>query len=122
MPGVEKVPEHKKRLVEQITHLELQVEGMLKQLDLIKDYIAQLVEENHGLIVENEKLRHRLEMAMAKELGDKKQNKERSKGPVGEGHDNLARLYLEGFHICHTHFGRLRQDGDCLFCLSFLKK
>lgn len=122
----------KKALFEHVSHLENQIGELYKDLGALKQHIAQLLEENHELIVENGHLRKRLEAEVqilpqdtpAPSRPLKRKSKETKAGAlkVGEGYDNLARLYQEGFHICNLHYGSIRKEGDCLFCLSFLNK
>ena len=33
-----------------------------------------------------------------------------------------VRLYREGFHVCHLHFGQPLEVGACLFCAGFLRR
>ncbi|MDP4085427.1 MAG: DNA replication initiation control protein YabA [Bacillota bacterium] len=120
----------KKEIFESVSNMETQIGHLYRQLGELKQHLAEIIEENHTLKIENEHLRRHL----ATTTGRKKDNPEPKKEvnqseiagdkpfDIGEGSDNLARLYHEGFHICNLHFGSLRKDGDCLFCLSFLNK
>lgn len=123
---------NKKEIFDSVSNMEAQIGHLYKQLGELKKHLAETLEENNSLKLENEHLRKHLDRTSIERQQQPKVSKSK-KGKkteetqnekivdIGEGYDNLARLYQEGFHICNLHFGSPRKD-DCLFCLSFLNK
>ncbi|MGM8215728.1 DNA replication initiation control protein YabA [Bacillaceae bacterium W0354] len=112
---------NKKEMLDRFTQLEKRFTDLQADFGTLKQYFVQLVEENHHLAHENHHLRQRLEEIQPEQnnRSDSESNEANKGQPTGEGYDNLARIYEEGFHICHVYFGTPREEEDCMFCLKF---
>jgi len=113
------VNKRQRTIFDQVSHMETQIGELYEQLGHLKNDLSEVIEENYRLKIENEHLRSYLDEKNVRHQEQKTTKKSHATVP-SEGIDNLARIYKDGFHICHMQFGSPRTDEDCLFCLDMI--
>ncbi|HLR92126.1 MAG TPA: DNA replication initiation control protein YabA [Atopostipes sp.] len=105
----------KKEIIDTIVEIESQADATLQTLSTLKDEIANLLEENQTLRMENKHLRERLE----EEMKEAKESEE--SGGLTKSRLNLENIYEDGFHVCNMFYGQRRvEDEPCAFCLEVI--
>ncbi|MGA8942166.1 MAG: DNA replication initiation control protein YabA [Thermoactinomyces sp.] len=114
----------KEEIFRQIARMEEKIGELYKELGGLKEQIVELIEDNTRLVMENQRLQEKEERRAPLSIPEQAREKENEQDEedMGQGVNHLAGLYDEGFHICNVHYGRMRGEGDCLFCIAFLNK
>jgi regulator of replication initiation timing len=113
----------KQEIFKRVAQVEEQIGELYQELGGLKERIVELIEENTQLLMENQRLRelHETKVTTGPERVPAKEEQTRPES-LNKGVHHLVGLYDEGFHICNVHYGRLRTEGECLFCIAFLNK
>ncbi|OPZ73781.1 MAG: DNA replication initiation control protein YabA [Firmicutes bacterium ADurb.Bin456] len=99
-------------LLKRANELEIKLHVLLAGVRELKDKLREMEEENARL---------RKELAAVYREGCPGV-KNPGEGEVKyRGFINLLDLYDQDYHICNLYFGR-RREGECLFCMAFLRK
>lgn len=103
----------KHEVLKSMERLTLETAKLQEQLREVSNLIAELYEENHKLTIENKRLKEA--------YGEKLEGRSEVSSLNSQAH--LEQLYEEGWHVCHTDFGKLRDHSEngCIFCLNVLR-
>ncbi|ARJ51030.1 DNA replication initiation control protein YabA [Staphylococcus lutrae] len=113
-------------LFDRLMQLEQHVTYLNEAMEELKVLTVALVEENVTLQIENDHFKTL--MQTEPENNEKTQVQETAASPQKsakkprQSREYFAKLYHEGFHICHDVFGKHRHGEDCMFCLNVLNE
>lgn len=105
----------KKEIIDTIIDIESQTDATLQIISALKEEVANLLEENQTLNIENKHLRERLNDEPDQLTADAE-----SAG-LTKSRLNLENIYEDGFHVCNIFYGQRRvEDEPCAFCLEVI--
>ncbi|MFC0233471.1 DNA replication initiation control protein YabA [Vagococcus entomophilus] len=106
----------KRTLYDEFDHLEAEIKQFSYRLSGMKETMAELMETNVSLEIENKHLRERLfELEATQNMSSS------SKQELSKSRMNLEKLYEEGFHVCNVYYGSRRENNEeCAFCLDVI--
>ncbi|GBG95518.1 DNA replication initiation control protein YabA [Ligilactobacillus salitolerans] len=102
----------KRQLYDNLEHLGTTADQLRQMIGETQQSMAELIERNAELEIENQHLREHL-----RELEDKSTAKNTTS--LSKSRQNLEKLYEEGFHVCNVDnmYGSRRvNDEPCVFC------
>jgi len=109
-------PVDKKTLYDSFTTLEGDLQKTVQQIQRLQKEMAEIVERNAELEIENRHLREHLQ-----EIQKAPDDKSTGAVELSKSKLNLENLYEEGFHVCAMFYGQRRIDDEaCAFCLDII--
>lgn len=99
------------QIYQAISEVEENLSRLINEVKSLKQYVEYLEEENIKL---------KRQLCAVSEADTNRVQKNASRIQK-EAHENLEKLYEQGFHVCHIYFGE-PLEGSCLFCNAFLRK
>lgn len=103
-----------KDLYEQLSDIEQQAKLTFEGLSEMKAVLAEVLEKNAELKIENKHLREHLQEL---EPSTTPQTGKEGAQALSKSKQNLQNLYEEGFHICPYFYGSRRENNEpCAFC------
>ncbi|MGR3741382.1 initiation control protein YabA [Companilactobacillus sp. DQM5] len=77
----------------------------------MQEGLSSILVENAELKIENDNLRNKLN----------NKNSAKANDDVSQAHQNLEKLYSQGYHVCTPMYGSHRKDNEeCAFCLGII--